>query len=308
MRLPLRHPPPQSDPGLRRCAHLEVLAQSARGVCLGPAARALAAAKGRGRHGNALQWHLGLEAHDSEASLDWEDRIEVKMVSVWSRADGSLACDKLKVCEAGVDPWHKLANVLWVFVDRVTRVVLGHRFTHRATHLDRWLVPSWGADPHFDQPALFIEARDAADGSQAPAYYLAARLFEVAGLLQGFSATRFDAALWSRLRRAHGGRSPHLALVSAGMASPVTCPKCEAALAFAAAALQPRAMIEARHVVVPRGACALRAAVVVEPSGLPDPALGSFEQMVAAIEQREPGLDGDWRLADHVLEPDDHMH
>ena len=90
---------------------------------------------GRGRHGNALQWHFGLEAHDSEAVLDWEDRIEIKMVSVWSNRSGDVLCDKLKVCDQGIDPWHKLANVLWVFVDRMSRVVLGHRFTHLAGDL-----------------------------------------------------------------------------------------------------------------------------------------------------------------------------
>ena len=61
MRLPLRHQPPRVDAPRRRCRHLELLAEAARGLPLKPAADALIGARGRGRHGNALQWHLGLD-------------------------------------------------------------------------------------------------------------------------------------------------------------------------------------------------------------------------------------------------------
>ena len=132
MRLPLRHPPPASDTPLRRCAHLDALADRSLGLGLAPAAALVAGPRARGRFGNALQWHFGLEPHDSSEQLDWEDRVELKLVSLWRRREGPLACDKLKVCDLTMDPWRKLGNVLWVFVDRMTRVIVGHRFTRLA--------------------------------------------------------------------------------------------------------------------------------------------------------------------------------
>ena len=174
MRLPLRHPPPDRDPPLHGCAHLAALAHAAVGLPLGAAAELVAPDRSRGRHGNALQWHLGLPPHDGQARLDWEDRIEIKLVSVWQRA-GAVVCDKLKVSDVAVDPWRKLSNVLWVFADRLTRVVVGTRaWSLRGAARER-LSSAWSLDPHFDQPALVVEARERADGSAAPSYYLAAR-------------------------------------------------------------------------------------------------------------------------------------
>ncbi|MCA9688062.1 MAG: hypothetical protein KC636_00520, partial [Myxococcales bacterium] len=73
-----------------RCAYLEALIEAALGLPLAPAAELVTPARSRGRFGNALQWHLGLEPHDGAATLDWEDRIEIKMVSVWRRRGGAL--------------------------------------------------------------------------------------------------------------------------------------------------------------------------------------------------------------------------
>jgi hypothetical protein len=81
MRLPLRHPPPVVDTPRRRCAHLEALAEEALGLGLGPAAGLVAPMHARGRFGNALQWHFGLDPHDSSEQLDWEDGSS----SSWSR-------------------------------------------------------------------------------------------------------------------------------------------------------------------------------------------------------------------------------
>jgi hypothetical protein len=91
MRLPLRHPPPGVDAPLRRCAYLEALAEASLGLCLAPAAALVATASARGRVGNALQWHFGLDANDSSEQLDWEDSVEIKLVSCGSAAGGSPA-------------------------------------------------------------------------------------------------------------------------------------------------------------------------------------------------------------------------
>src|SRR5690606_26177909 len=119
MRRPLRHPPPAHDEPRRRCAHLEALALAAIGLPLGPAAALVASSRSRGRHGNALQWHFGLEPPDASPGRDWEDRIESTWISVWSRGQGSRACDNVTVCDLNTDPWHKLGNVLWVLADRL---------------------------------------------------------------------------------------------------------------------------------------------------------------------------------------------
>jgi hypothetical protein len=166
MRLPLRHRPPLADARVQVCRHLDTLARAAVGLPLGPAAAMLGSAKSRGRHGNALQWHLGLAPHDGDATLDWEDRIEVKLVSVWRRGD-RVVCDKLKVCDADLDPWRKLANVLWVFADRTTRIVIGSARTTMAGPMRERLAQVWDRDPHFDAPDLFVEARDGEAGPAA---------------------------------------------------------------------------------------------------------------------------------------------
>jgi hypothetical protein len=210
MRLPLRHPPPGRDAPQHRCRHLEALAEAARGLPLGPAADALTHARGRGRHGNALQWHFGLDVHDTAPTPDWEGRIEIKLVSVWQRADGRLSCDRIKVCEVSVDPWAKLGNVLFVFADRLSRVVLGHRFFHAAGRGRVVLEQAWMADPHFDRPALVLESRDGPEG-MLPAYYLAAWWLAGEGLLPSEPVEigyGFRSAWWRAIRAEHDGLSP----------------------------------------------------------------------------------------------------
>ncbi|MGB1701117.1 MAG: hypothetical protein ACPHRO_14255, partial [Nannocystaceae bacterium] len=174
MRLPVRHAAPSRDAPRRSCAYLDALLHAAVGVPLRPAVSMFGTHMSRGRYGNALQWHLGLDSHDADAALDWEDIIEIKMVSVWRTPSGRLACDKLKVCDVSVDPKEKLSNVAFVLVDRVTRVVVGSRRLRLAGDLRESLAQRWDADPHFDAAPLFVESRG--EGEKAsPAYYLAAR-------------------------------------------------------------------------------------------------------------------------------------
>ncbi len=309
MRLPLRHAPPGVDTPYRRCAHLEALIEAAIGVPLGPAALALSSRRSRGRHGNALQWHLGLDAHDGEAELDWEDRIEIKLVSVWRRGQGdvaTVACDKLKVCDVGVDPWHKLGNVMWVFADRLTRVVVGATQTHLAGGLRDRLASSWSADPHFEHPALFVEAREH-EGRSAPAYYLSARWFEEEELLpppapEIFS---FDAAWWSAARNQHG-RDPWLTLVD-GSADVVTCPRCGGPLSFDLERFRRDGVAPARHGMPADAPCLARAHAVVDARRLVLSDAFDPEASCAGIESRVPPEDV-LRLAARVPEPDDHLH
>lgn len=306
MRLPLRHPPPEHDLPRRRCAHLESLASAAVGLPLGAAADLVAPARSRGRHGNALQWHLGLASHDAEARLDWEDRIEIKLVSVWMRS-GAVVCDKLKVAELSVDPWHKLSNVLWVFADRLTRIVVATRSFALVGDVRRRLARSWSLDPHFDQPELFVEARERADGSAAPAYYLAARWFQDEGLLPapGPGIFPFDPRWWSQTRREHG-REP---LVSVALAASgrQRCRRCGGPLRFSVEALEQHRWAPAHHEMPMGTACAPRGHVVVDGRHLLQPAEIPAEDMLDALEKR---IDRDsiWRLSERVPEPDDHLH
>ncbi|MEE9381870.1 MAG: hypothetical protein V3V08_00450 [Nannocystaceae bacterium] len=308
MRLPLRHPPPAQDPAFERCAYLEQLAAASVGVPLGATARALTARRSRGRHGNALQWHLGLDPHDSDASLDWEGRIEIKLVSVWPRRDGRVVCDKLKVGELGTDPWHKLANVLWIFADRLSRVVVGYRFTHLGGERRRRLARAWSLDPHFDRPPIFVEARQSGAES-APAYYLSARWFQQEGVLTGVRALYgFDARWWSAARRRFSDRDPAIAVTWKG-ARRIRCPRCDGSLR----AVQHDAgggigwWAPALHELPLGAACAVRAHILIAGECLPRVACASMREVMAALE-------GDlkpselWRLADRVGEPEDHMH
>ncbi len=312
MRLPLRHPPPPADAPLRRCAHLIALAEQARGLGLGPAAALVAPPHARGRFGNALQWHFGLEPHDSSEQLDWEDRVELKLVSVWRRRDGRIACDKLKVCDITMDPWRKLGNVLWVFADRTTRVIVGHRFTRLAGPLRTSLAGAWDLDPHFDHPPLFVEAREQ-DLRQAPAYYLGAAWLATHVLppdgppgssLPGIF--RFDARWWSEAR-GHGRRrrDPQLALWR-GEASPLSCPRCAGPLRFDPDRVRAEGWTPAVHAMPLGPDCGLRAHAVVDAAGLPAQVLG-WHDLAAAVEGRTAPEQVD-RLSDHVLEPDDHEH
>lgn len=263
--------------------------------------------RSRGRYGNALQWHLGLEPHDSAAELDWENRIEIKLVSVWTRSDGSLACDKLKVCDVGIDPSHKLSNVLWVFADRLTRVVVGHRFFRLAGPARERLAAAWDTDPHFGRPPLFVEARESGDES-APAYYLAAHWFADEGLLPAGAAGvfPFDARWWSQARREHHGRDP-LLVVASGADRRVQCPRCAGALDLELAALRDQGWAPARHTMPLGERCALTGHAAVEASRLCRPATATLEELVAGVGRVGPP-EAVWRLSDRVLEPEDHLH
>lgn len=302
MRLPLRHRPPAVDAPTATCRWLEALARAAVGMPLGPAAAMLGSAKSRGRHGNALQWHLGLAAHDGDATLDWEDRIEIKLVSVWQRGD-KVVCDKLKVCDADLDPWRKLSNVLWVFADRTTRVVVGSRRTTLAGPLRERLASVWDRDPHFEQPDLIVEARDGEAGP-APAYYLAATWLAREGILPARSPGifAFDPRIASRAR-AETGRDPVITVGDAGR----SCPRCGAPLAFDGDELAARGFAIAHHGMPLPPSCAPAVHLVVDGARIPEPASLSRTEQIALLEGRI-AKDAIPRLCDHVAEPDDHAH
>lgn len=309
MRLPLRHPPPNRDAPLRRCRHLACLAEAARGLPLGPAAAALTHARGRGRHGNALQWHFGLDVHDAAPTPDWEGRIEIKLVSVWQRADGRLKSDRVKVCDVNVDPWAKLGNVLFVFADRLSRVVLGHRFFQFAGAGRLALERAWSVDPHFDRPALMLESRDGPDG-MAPAYYLAAHWLIEQNLLPSTPVELgygFRSDWWRSVRAEHDGRDPLLTLARTDAGDRTPCPRCRGQLRTDLAEVFERGWSPAVHSMPLAHACALRGHAVLDPRRLPEPAAASDEEQFAAIEGRL-AAQALWRLADRVAEPDDHGH
>ncbi len=314
MRLPLRHPPPGVDAPLRRCAYLEALAESSTGLCLAPAAALVATASARGRIGNALQWHFGLDANDSSEQLDWEDSVEIKLVSVWQRG-GRIACDKLKVCELTMDPWRKLSNVLWVFADRMTRVIVGHRFWRLAGPARESLAAAWHADPHFEQPVLFVESREQDDRTrrktairQAPAYYLSAAWI-AANLLPASlpGVFPFDARWWSQARD-HGTRRRDPALALWRGEAAVRCPRCGGPLHVDLARVREARWAPAVHAMPIGPDCGLRAHAVLDAGwlGLAPGALGR-EALEVAIEGRA-APDQVPRLADGVLEPEDHEH
>ncbi|MEM6990762.1 MAG: hypothetical protein AAF721_09700 [Myxococcota bacterium] len=314
MRLPLRHPPPRVDAPLRRCAHLEALADALVGVPLAAAAAFTSSSRSRGRHGNALQWHLGLRAHDSEGVPDWEGRIEIKLVSVWRRTSGEVGCDKIKVCDQAIDPWAKLSNVLWVFADRLTRTVVGCRLAQLAGDPRRALEASWDADPHFDEPALFVEAREQGGAGspvrRAPAYYVAARWLAASGWLPapGPGIFSFDPVWWREIRAEHG-RDP-VAHVRTGEVRQ-RCRRCGGPLVWDADRLADQGWAPARHGLPHGGDCAVRGHFVVEPAHLTASTVLSGPALVEILEQREGSAAGArqiWRLCDHVPEPDDHLH
>jgi hypothetical protein len=294
MRLPLQHPPPPQWAAPARCEHLARLARASIGLPLGPAAALVASTRSRGRHGNALQWHLGLDAHDGSALPDWEGRIEIKLVTVW-RAGGRIACDKLKVCDATIDPWAKLANVLFVFADRMTRVVVGHVFFRLEGAAGDRLARSWHVDAHFDAPDLFIESRDSASAS-APAYYVSARWLldhvipaELPGVLEGARATR----------------GTPLALAIAGPQR--RCPRCGAPLRWDDARVAAAGWAEAHHGLPLAGPCATAEHVVIDGARLPAAAALSPAERDATLEGRVDATRLS-RLVERVVEPDDHGH
>jgi hypothetical protein len=304
VRLPPRHPRPARPEPERRCAYLEALADALPGLPLAAAGRFLSGDGSRGRFGSALQWHLGLAEHDALAMLDWEDRIELKLVTVWRDAGGHVVCDKLKVCEARIDPWHKLANALLVYVDRATRVVL----TSSRLHLDEGAAAAWGGcddgDPHFGTGALYVETREGATGSD-PAYYLSASWVR-AGMPPAVLPLDLRPAdeelLGDRRRRAwvvarEGG---------------ARCPACGAGIRFDADVLARRGWAPGAH--PPRAGktlaqelpCGGARFAVVEPSVLP--AL----RAPLSVEEHARELAGLFpptvRLSDRVFEPEDHGH
>lgn len=309
MRLPLRHPAPDADAPARRCAHLEALLEAAVGLPLRPAVALLGNPASRGRVGNALQWHLGLEAHDSDARLDWEDLIELKVVSVWRTADGRLACDKLKVCDANVDPAHKLSNVAFVFVDRVTRVVVGHRFWRLAGRARASLREGWSLDPHFDRAPIFIEARAQGDRS-APAYYLASwwMAAEICGDLSLSGVFHFDSGAWTTLREQGRGKDPLVSVLDgAANAARHRCPRCAGHLRLDPGQLSRLGVAPAVHGRGVHEPCDLHGHVAVDGRRLGRLGLGTVDELLAGIEARTPP-DAVWRLADRVPEPEDHLH
>ena len=307
MRLPLRHAPPDDDPPHHRCAHLDALAEAAVGLPLSWAAGRLSSRRSRGRYGAALQWHLGQDAHDSVAELDWENRIEIKLVSVWSRADGTIASDKLKVADIGVDPWHKLANVLWVFADRLTRVVVGTARTHLAGSMRQRLARSWQADPHFHRPDLFVEAREQEGKAAAPAYYLSAAWLRDEAILPAAGTPGvlpFDARWWTQARAETAGRDP-LPTVATDPSGQQRCRRCGGPVSFDAAAVAEQGWAPAHHGMPHAGACALAHHFAVDPRRLALPRDWPPEDALSALEQH-PG--DPWRLFDRIPEPDDHGH
>jgi hypothetical protein len=298
VRLPLTHPPPAEPATPARCAYLELLARAAVGLPLGAAAAALSSARSRGRHGNALQWHLGLAAHDANAEPDWEGRIELKLVTVW-RARGRVVCDKLKVCDAEIDPGRKLANVMFVLADRTTRVVVGHRaFTLQGPAWAQ-LAASWHADLHFDAPSLFMESRQGRGGA-SPAYYVSAAwlsafvLHEPPGVLEP-------------LRAAPLSGEPLVTLVEGDGSARVPCPRCGGPLTFEFTVLRRRGLAPAHHGMPLAGACAIRPHIVVERGRVP-------ASSVLGVDDRDAALQGACaperiaRLVDLVPEPLDHGH
>mgnify|MGYP007032564897 CR=1 FL=1 len=278
---------------------------------LGPAAALVASRRSRGRHGNALQWHLGLSPHDGDATLDWEDRIEIKLVSVWARGargERGLGCDKLKVCDVGIDPWHKLSNVLWVFADRLTRVVVGASLWQLQGAGRTRLETAWHADPHFGDPLLFVEAREH-DGKRAPAYYLAARWFLEEGLLPTEvppGVFPFDARWWNEVRREHGF-DPLATLVSRSETGMVRCTRCGGPIHYDPARIADAGWSPARHGMPMEGPCALSGHFAVDAERLIASRIQTPEEFRAAVEGRTARC-ATWRLADRVEEPEDHLH
>lgn len=276
---------------------------------LRPAADLVASARSRGRHGSALQWHFGLSPHDSVAHLDWEDRIELKLVSVWGRGSqgrAGVACDKVKVCEISIDPWHKLSNVLFVFADRLTRVVVGATLFRLAGAARQRLAGSWEADPHFGHPLLFVEAREQGR-ARAPAYYLSNRFFSEQALLPVGTpgVFPFDARWWNEQRSEHG-RDPLLTMVD-GSASPVGCPRCGGPVSYDTDAVRASGWAPARHGTPFGDRCALAAHAVVLGDRFRASVIQTPEEFRAGVECRLVP-EQVWRLADRVMEPDDHLH
>ncbi len=250
----------------------------------------------------------GLDPHDGLPQLDWEDRIELKIITVWRRG-GRVVCDKLKVCDLALDPWHKLSNVCWVFVDRLTRVVVGHRFSRLAGAARESLELSWQLDPHFDSPQLFVEAREQ-DDRQAPAYYLSARYLRASGILPpelpGVYA--FDPKWMREARSSHRGAEPLFTLWRGQSEAELRCPRCGGRVRTDLATVREVGSAPAVHALAGGSECALRAHCVIDVSRLP---IGEHHpgrrELEEALEDR-CAPERVWRLTDRVMEPEDHLH
>lgn len=309
MRLLVRHAAPTVDAPVRECAYLDALLDAAVGVPLRPAVALFGTYASRGRYGNALQWHIGLEPHDGAATLDWEDSIELKIVSVWRTSRGRIACDKLKVCDVSVDPRHKLSNVAFVLVDRVTRVVVGSRRRRLAGPLRESLAQRWDADPHFDSAPLFVESRGEGEKS-APAYYLAASwLASALGLDEELPGVYlFDSSQWTSLRADGGGRDPLVSVLDAhAMSERHRCPRCPGTLRMDAGKFESTGICAAAHTRGMGERCDHRGHIAVDGRRLGQIAACSMDEMLAGIEDRVEAREV-WRLADRVPEPEDHLH
>ena len=116
----------------------------------------------------------------------------------------------------------------FVLVDRITRVVVGHRLFGLQGPARAALVDRWSADPHFERAPLFIEDRSQGDRS-APAYYLSSSwLVETLGLHGPMSGVYpFDGGTWTRLRQEGRGRDPLLSVLDArAQQSAHRCSRC----------------------------------------------------------------------------------
>ncbi|RMG98925.1 MAG: hypothetical protein D6705_04550 [Deltaproteobacteria bacterium] len=305
VRLPMRHPPPAEAAAPAFCAYLDALAEGLRGLSLHAAARHTAPRRSRGRFGTAVQWHLGLDAHDSGPAADWEGTIEIKLVTVHRTARGHVRCDKLKVCDAHLDPYARLSNVLFVFADRWTRVVVGHTWFRRAGAGHAVLAAAYDADPHFDRPDLFVEARGR-PGRSAPAYYVSARFVaEHVGLPDVPAITVDDAELRAHLRT---GRVDPLWTPIAPDEDEAVCPRCGGGVRRLgpAEALRAKGVAPAVHRMPLEGVCARYPHGVCDRSRLPEPVPGVFgvREQIESLSCTGPVL----RVADRVVEPDDHEH
>lgn len=307
MRLPLAHSPPTQLAEVARCDYLMDLAEASRGLPLGFAAQELMQAQGRGRHGNALQWHLGLDIRDSRAELDWENRIEIKLVSVWRRFDGQWSCDKLKVCDHGVDPWHKLSNVLWVLADRMTRVVLTSLLTPLQGAMRHAMDRAWQQDPHFSAPDLFVESRDRGD-SMSPAYYLSASILRESVLAPAAvgamaSPLAWDPAECARWRRQE--QPPRWILIDPQAEIP-RCPICGTSLGIPQDSDFERGWLRLVH-PTSSNPCARWNWLGVDGAHIPpSPVFSRSEQAQALLAL--PNGERPSRLSDRCPEPLDHGH
>lgn len=308
MRLPLAHPPSSAAPEARRCDYLLDLAEASVGLPLGMAAQRLMDGQGRGRHGNALQWHLGLDIRDGRAQLDWENRIEIKLVSVWRTQSGAWSCDKLKVCDHNVDPWHKLSNVLWVFADRMTRVVLTTQLRPLQGALREAMARAWTQDPHFGAPDLFVESRDRGE-AMSPAYYLSSAIMRSA-VVQPAAVTvpSRSPLMWDPIAAASWRKQRHepvWVLIDEDAPMP-RCPVCNAALGIEDTQGVERGWVPLVH-APSQSPCQAWNWIGVDGAHVPpSPVLSRIEQLQALM--AIPGQGELLRLADRCIEPLDHGH